>query len=259
MVDRLDRNVVRVDRDPAELSAALFEQLAFLRSSARATDQGEQHEYKRLALTLRVLLHTGGSQSRALLDQLGVLNRLQLLDTAGENPETNLLRPQNLLALQKLTWGDAGRPSKGEYVARMTNLPRSKLGWQQQVHILAAGRALPRAAGNYVSFTEWWSMVVLTDDQGATFSRADLVKAVANTDGGGHVDNRLDIAYHAVSRSNSLGWIVRNSADQQRPFENPIPACIRQIAYEVDVSLVAAPDLFSNVDLGEAVIGPGPA
>lgn len=80
----------RIDRDRSELDTALLEQLAFLRSSARALDGGEQQEYKRLALALRILLHTGRPPSIALLEQLGVLDQLPLLDTAGENPETNL-------------------------------------------------------------------------------------------------------------------------------------------------------------------------
>lgn len=248
----------RVPRLTTELIEALIEQLQFLRSSARAVDQGEQYEFKRLAMTLRVLLHSGRRPTQALLDQIGVLGKLQFLDSAGENPPNNKLRAQNLLALQQLTWGGGGVPSRGGYIARMHNLPDFKLDWRTQVHELAAGRSLPRKAGEYLDFDTWWSAVVLTDGLGAEFSRADLVRAVANTDGGGHVDPTLDASYYALSRSNSLGWIMTEPSGEQLPFDNPVPASIRQIAYEVDVSLVRAAELFPGVDLGEVVVGPGP-
>jgi hypothetical protein len=53
-----------------DLQAHLDEQLGFLERSAAAFDQGYEDEAKRLAVTLRVLLHET-TQSHSLLVQLG--------------------------------------------------------------------------------------------------------------------------------------------------------------------------------------------
>jgi hypothetical protein len=63
-----------------ELAAHLAEQLQFIEASADAFDKGFEGEAKRLAVTLRVLLHDTKS-SRSLLGQLGRKN-IDFLDTA---------------------------------------------------------------------------------------------------------------------------------------------------------------------------------
>ena len=69
------------------------------------------------------------------------------------------------------------------------------------------------------------------------FSRRDLVLAHANNDGGARVDAKLDEPYANLSRFNSMGWILELDGIQ-RMLENSVVApSIRQIAYEVLVSL----------------------
>jgi len=52
-----------------------------MKASATAFDSGFEAEAKRLAVSLRVLLHDTNS-SRALLDQLGVKNKLRFTETS---------------------------------------------------------------------------------------------------------------------------------------------------------------------------------
>lgn len=59
--------------DP-ELMNHLYEQMAFLKRSAEHYDAGEFSEAKRLAATLRVLLHDT-DRSVSLLSQLGQIGR----------------------------------------------------------------------------------------------------------------------------------------------------------------------------------------
>jgi hypothetical protein len=49
-------------------------------------------------------------------------------------------------------------------------------------------------------FSEWWLSIVFKDKSGKTFSRRDIVRHVADTDGGAHVDAGLDETYKALSR-----------------------------------------------------------
>lgn len=64
----------------SRLEALLAEQYDFLRASAARFDDGHHHESKRLALTLRVLLHDT-PKSASLLDQLGVKDTLMFVDS----------------------------------------------------------------------------------------------------------------------------------------------------------------------------------
>ena len=63
----------------------------------------------------------------------------------------------------------------------------------------------PPGTSGYVKFTEYWSSTVL-DAGGQSFTREDLVKSVANQDGGAHVDPSLDEKYANLSRNDSFGW-----------------------------------------------------
>jgi len=86
-----------------------------------------------------------------------------------------------------------------------------------------------------VLFDNWWDgKKVLSDKFKYTFTRKDLICKVANTDGGAHVDPSIHKDYNEVSRNNSLDWfIIDHSNDNTTPLNNPIPPCIRQIAYKV--------------------------
>lgn len=84
-----------------------------------------------------------------------------------------------------------------------------------------------------VPFVNWWNDPVLKDNRGHTFCRRDLVRHVADTDGGAHVDPELDEAYMALSRGNSLGWFFGNGDVVSALEGRPELACMRQIAHEL--------------------------
>ena len=56
-----------------------------------------------------------------------------------------------------------------------------------------------------------------------------------------HVDDSIFKEYYELTRNNSLGWNYGNDYSK-KPLGNPIPACIRQIAYEAIMT-------FKNKDL----------
>jgi hypothetical protein len=86
--------------------------------------------------------------------------------------------------------------------------------------------------------------VIIRDQAGADLTRRALTLALANQDGGVHVDPELDEAYEALSRSNSLGWTAGATSaagDEESgsvPMGSPAPANVRQIAWELEKSLV---------------------
>lgn len=65
-----------------------------------------------------------------------------------------------------------------------------------------------------------------------------------NQDGGAHVDPELDKAYEALSLSNSLGWMAGDPSGagdgegNTVPMGSPVPVNVRQIAWELERSLM---------------------
>ena len=204
MLYAMSKKRQRVKRPHDELVRELNEQIALLIRSCSSFDEGFNPIGKHIALSLRVFLHHHG-QSQSLLQQLK-LRSLQFMDTAHD------LNPKNYLTDCPLTIMRFGL-GNAHYFA-LCQLGGGPLG----------ERWLP--------FERWWNNNVIKDNKGRFFNRRDLVLNVANTDGGGHVDPTLDEAYLALSRNNSLGWVI-NEGDVQKPFPPPVMACLRQIAHEI--------------------------
>ena len=64
------------------------------------------------------------------------------------------------------------------------------------------------------------------------FNRRELILALANKDGGAHVDPELDHAYADLTRNNSVGWMFSDGQDK-RPIEDVELFSVRQIAFEI--------------------------
>jgi hypothetical protein len=64
-----------------------------------------------------------------------------------------------------------------------------------------------------------------------------LVLGLAHTDGGAHVDPELEEAYAELSRDNSLGLTFYQN-DERLPDTSPVPANVRQIAFEVEKTIL---------------------
>ncbi len=207
-------------RTPAELLALLDDEVYFLESTAQRFDEGKHIEAKLLATRLRVLLHQT-NQSHALINQLGLQDQLTWVDTAGVFEPDNL-SPTSGLTLSKITVGEGGK-----YVPRCEVPPhpdrriRTKNGQYFE-------------SGTRISFADWWTNSVIRDTESREFSRQRLVLALANHEGGAHVDPEVKAAYAALVESNSLGWVVLGgSSSAPEPFSgNPVMASVRQIAHE---------------------------
>ena len=189
------------------LRVLLREQYEFLNLSAASFDAGFEAEAKRLAVALRVLLHDTAS-STSLLGQLGVKDRIKYVDTALRLNPSNLLTTNGLAVLATTT----GEPAK----------------WRAPLDSLAQPRQHPDA-----TFASWWTSAVTKDQDGEMWNRKELVLALANRDGGAHVDPALDERYLRLAHENTMGWI-EVTPDGEQPMRNsPVLASVRQIAHEV--------------------------
>jgi hypothetical protein len=198
-------------RSDSELIAYLGEQVRFLENSAAAFDDGFESEAKRLATTMRVLLHDT-VQSHSVLEQLGVKTQIAYRDTADPINPRNLMDTPGLVIMELKSGG-------GSYVPPLD-------------HLVSPSRLKPP-----VDFRTWWFGDV-SKFRGMTLTRDNFVLVAANKEGGAHVDRRLDKRYERFLEV-AKDWVyVETDADDkvvsETPFERDLfLASVRQIAHEV--------------------------
>jgi hypothetical protein len=197
----------KIPQSASELEGHLNEHIGFLKSSADAYDRGEDDESKRLAVSLRVLFHDTAT-SHSLLGQLGRSSD-ELISTNMPHDQGNLSTHGGLVMIAA-----SGKHTK--YVAMLDDGPYKR----------------------WLPHTEWWNEIVFVDDRKQSLSRKELILAVANQDGGAHVDPALNETYARLSRHNSLGWVV-STPSQTQPIPKSERAAIRQIAHEVLKTLLS--------------------
>lgn len=203
-----------------ELELLLEEQLNFIDASAVSFDGGCVGEIKRLAISVRVLVHDTAT-STSLLKLMGRKN-VQFLDTALPFDEANKLSHSSLVQTRLTDNGAMPEP------------------------VLDGG-----LASRHVDFDSWWNGIVFVDRDRNEFSRRDIVLTLANKEGGAHVDPRLDVRYAALRKQNSLGWMNVANDGKETPSEDQVPAAMRQISHEILKSLRAryeTPDPYADRD-----------
>lgn len=205
-----------------ELQQELFEQLEALRDSAAAYDSGKLREAKRLAAVAYILLHDSGQKS--LLSRLGVRRDMQFLST---------VKP-----------AEVGSP-----------LPLAMIEGNIFTGTVTYAPFLDQESSHRrdLKFSKWYKEPVFALDSGKQLSRMNLIHALRNQMGGGHVDGVVsDEAVHWLRRgahtiSAETPWLDETGkAAEDVPFETsgycgPIPnghwATMRQIAWELNFSL----------------------
>lgn len=181
------------------------DQLSFIKLSAEQYDKGKENEARRIATSLRILFHEG-PHSIPLIKQTGLIHNFLLWSSGSIYTPSNLLSSWVLLLLEINASGAYYKPRK-----------------------LGKG---DRDRTFFLKYEDWWNEIIF-DDKKNVFTRKDIVRYVANQDGGAHVDMKLDEKYAELVKHNSLGWMdhmgnpVRN---------NPAYAAIRQIAEELLIS-----------------------
>lgn len=190
-------------RTKADLEQLLCEHLDWLRASAERYDARHFSEAKRIAVSIRSLVHDTGV-STSLLSQLGMRD--------------------------KMVWrSSVGLTSTGFESPPWVSFPH-EAGF-------ADIRGMP---AHETDFTTWWSAPLLVHD-GTQIDRSWFVLHVANYDGGAHVDPRLPGTYRSLAREGGLNPLRINSAGQRYPDRNdPVPSALRTICTEVVVSIAAA-------------------
>ena len=187
-----------------ELDTHLRRQLRFLITSCYAYDQGDFAECVRIAIALRIIFYQSFT-SKALLPRtsLAAIKLFSSVLRARAINETGPYTP--LCALQ--------------YGTTMTYIPKID---SERLTIL--------------SVDAWWEQaIIISSHNSHCLSRKQLVKSVANKDGGAHVDDAPDQASFAIREENALGWMHFSGGNGGVPMQdlNIESASLRQIAHEV--------------------------
>lgn len=220
-----------------DLRVHLKEQIGFLWASCKAYDEGKESEHKRLAATIRLLVHeTSTSRSRSLIKQVRNVSLLfystaHKLYRRGEPvPDDDITKklkeegiiPRNLgyvcsyqspaLVMQSLT-ASGLNPS---------------IRWLPLLDNANPGNI------KKVPFDDWWNMVAVIDDSGQSYTRKDLVLYVCDKDGGAHVDPEISKQYAQLSRNTTGALGLTATVNGINIIAcGLVGAAIRQIAYEV--------------------------
>lgn len=188
----------KISRSIEDLHRELQEQISLIESSVIGFFEGRREEAKRIATSLRLLLHDTNS-SRSLLKLLSVKDKLWFFDVAHPYDGRNILSEDLLL------------------------------NWTSP--IIEATSLTPRK-----KFDDWWENQVVITTNGSnlkTFSRKQIVLFLANQDGGAHVDPEIDADYYEMTRNNKYGWVLMKDGTEEPLSNDRFKLSVITIAFEV--------------------------
>ena len=201
-----------------QLQEALSQQVQFLNTSCQAFDDGNESEALRIAGVLRTLLHDT-DKSKSLLEQLGIKDKMQFIDSADPIDPIPTDRQHNGHTIMVVS----GMP--GLFGIRPT---------MEGTKLIALQSLKPNARGS-VSFDDWWTMGCIPGENRARHSREWLIKQMANKEGGAHVDPEITRGY-AELRTSGMGMTVSSNGIDGF-IKSPANVSVRQIAWELLTSL----------------------
>lgn len=194
-----------------ELEKQFEDQLLLLSLLAEVYDKGNIVVAKSIATAVRVLVHDT-SISHSLLGQLGMKNG-KFFDTAqtldNSNLDENTFRGGSFSALVAVSMGSSDQVFK----PYLDDVPDD--------------RKL------FVDFDVYWNKIIFIDSEHNSFTRKEIVLAVANQDGGAHVGKDIDEKYRKLARDNALGWKVSGGGKTWDDPQGVELAAIRQIGHEI--------------------------
>lgn len=175
-------------KTPEELERHLRSQIGHLRRSMVSYDDGHLDEAQRIASSLYTLFFDGRSNTKSVTGMVGVKKSLRFPDSA---------------------WRDRTDPK-----VILLGPPLCSVGVDGCYHPKKAGGEKKGLRYPLISFQKWWDQIVYQTDRNLSLSRKNLIFAMRNTDGGGHVD--------PVTKNEAYHWLsAYGDIAVQRHVDNP--------------------------------------
>lgn len=200
------RNDMSYSKSREELVEHLKEQLQFMNLSMNSYDAGFESEAKRLATSIRILVHDT-EKSTSLLKSLNIKESINYYSYL------ELQEHAKTIAFVGLSMGFS---EEGFRYFPKTGEPKYKM-----------------------DFNSWWDQpVIINKNTNVHFSRKDIVITVCNKDGGAHIDPTLSDRYARLTRQNGFGWVTYTEDGQDSTVANgPELSIVRQTAFELYLTL----------------------
>ena len=201
--------------------AQLNKQLDFIERSAAAYDHGARTEAVRIATALRVLFHQG-PRSTSLITHLGAAD-IELVsgcvDPPAKDDKPGVVHVRFFCNLTDLSIGAKHGQGIAEFTPKLDN---------------HRGKHLARLARWWTGEPVYvWDMLRSRTGQ-SEFTRADIVLAAADKDGGAHVDKVREPFYALLQDGAGLNVVVNvNGIQYHVSPRDAALAAIRQMAHEV--------------------------
>lgn len=226
-------------RPKEELSAELSKSYGFLYRSLRQYLEGLTDEAYRIATACRVALHDKKG-SPSLFRTLG-LEDVYFWDS-GDQVNIKNQAPQYVLTIMRMTVGAGegmrldfahfGKPTPAD--ASQSQIRESTTS---SVSFMPRLDADPARVASFVPFEHWWKRPILMQsnlvgESRVVLSRRGLILAMANKEGGAHVDKKLDAEYAEITRGELLG-IKATSTKGEVAVGPAHQASAAQIGYEL--------------------------
>jgi hypothetical protein len=186
-----------------ELKQQFEEQKQFILYYIDIFDKGYEPIAKPMAVSLRILFYET-DVCKALLKQLDMLNGYFYSSTQEYNEK---------------------------HMSYFHGLAYATMGASESRYIALLDESIVQ---RWLPFKQWWSEYVFVENDKFKFTREDIIKFVANKDGGAHVSPDITAAYAELSRRNGLGYTYSYSHDEKREIviNHPELVAIRQISHE---------------------------
>jgi hypothetical protein len=213
------------EKSPEEIIDALRRQLANMRRSFAAFDEGFEEEAERIASSVYIICQDSGRNNKSLLNQLCFKDHIKIPETCLRfKPEPGVVRGDPPLTACMI-----------KEDGTITYVP--PLGSSKQI------LSTPR-----VAFSRWWEHGVYQSRRtGLMLSRKNLVFGLRSQDGGAHVDSSLKSeAYYRFSRlGDHVSWNTEKTlsvfslSNGGVPVTNGHLVSMRQIGWELDQALIS--------------------
>lgn len=215
------KDIVR-QKNQDEIRAHFRDQWNSLCSSCLAFDAGRGWEAARIAASVHIFCSSSGQDSLLSLVDFSRQFGSDFLDTCSPISGRNLLDDHPMVGM--MLSGEAA----------------------SFINFLDSG---PANGANWTKFSNWWghNPVVRFAQTNRRFMRSDVISAVRNKEGGGHVDVDVSLLADRLGDPNNAGWVA-NVNGLEKPLQGSILlSSVRQIGHELLRTIQNhAPDLVST-------------